>query len=137
MTNNAGTKEAAKKLAGILRNKKRAVILLHGDMGVGKTTFVSEVMRHLVPGVRTSSPTFALINQYAPNIFHADLYRIKDESELYNIGFFEILEGENIVFVEWGGILTNNEKRMTNDDCTLINVYFEVVNESERKVTFD
>jgi len=64
-------------------------------MGAGKTHYV----KSLYPCA--TSPTFTIINQYAENVFHADLYRIKDFSELGNTDFFEILEGDNIFFIEW------------------------------------
>ena len=62
---------------------------------------MSEIIKKLAPNVKPSSPTFNIVNQYAPNVYHADLYRIGDESELENIGFREILEGDNLVFIEW------------------------------------
>lgn len=75
--------------------KAPTLILLHGQMGAGKTHYV----KSLYP--QATSPTFNIINQYADNVFHADLYRIKDVSELYNTDFFEILNGNNIFFIEW------------------------------------
>ena len=70
-------------------------------MGSGKTTFVREYAKQFIPSAHVTSPTFTIINQYADNIFHADLYRIRDVQELYNTDFFEILNGENIFFIEW------------------------------------
>lgn len=102
--------KSGKAFANELRNKKRALVLLHGDIGAGKTTFVCAVVRELLSNASPSSPTFNIINQYADNIYHVDLYRIKDESELYNIGFFEILDGNNIVFIEWPGKVQINYK---------------------------
>jgi tRNA threonylcarbamoyl adenosine modification protein YjeE len=75
------------------------IILLQGEMGAGKTYFVQK----FVSGA--TSPTFTIINQYADNIFHADLYRIKSQSELVNTDFFEILkkcdDDKSLFFIEW------------------------------------
>jgi len=108
------------------------VILLHGEMGAGKTTYVINEMKKLCPDANVTSPTFTIINQYAPNIFHADLYRIKDMSELYNTDFFEILYGENIFYIEWP---YNNVDKAIYEKCKNIkNVHIEVVSENKRKI---
>jgi tRNA threonylcarbamoyladenosine biosynthesis protein TsaE len=56
-----------------------------------------------------SSPTFSIINEYSTNkdetIYHIDLYRIEDISELDNIGFFEYLESGKTCLIEWGEII--------------------------------
>ena len=95
------TIKVAKDFAKVLRGKKRAIVLLNGEMGVGKTTFVCNVVRLLKEDVKPSSPTFSIINQYAGNLFHVDLYRVDDICELENTDFFEIIYGDNIVFIEW------------------------------------
>jgi tRNA threonylcarbamoyladenosine biosynthesis protein TsaE len=83
-----------------IREHKPFVVLLHGELGSGKTTFVAKTLRKIMPRVRVTSPSFTIINSYAPTVFHVDLYRIKDEKELHNTDFFEILHGDNIVFIE-------------------------------------
>ena len=71
-------------------------------MGAGKTHYVKQEIKKLLGRDIASSPTFSIINQYADNIFHADLYRIGDQSELENIGFFEILrDPKNTFYIEW------------------------------------
>jgi len=69
-------------------------------MGAGKTTFVCEVMKLVAPSVRANSPTFAIVNEYTPRIFHVDLYRTC-EDEFDNLGLEEIILGQNVVFIEW------------------------------------
>jgi tRNA threonylcarbamoyladenosine biosynthesis protein TsaE len=70
-------------------------------MGAGKTTFIREVVRGL--GVRTpaTSPTFSIINKYGEGVYHIDLYRVESVDELLNTDFYEILSGDNFVFIEW------------------------------------
>lgn len=73
-------------------------------MGAGKTTFTRELMKVLGSKDEISSPTYALVNEYQANsgkIYHFDLFRIKDEAELENLGFQEYLENGNLSIVEW------------------------------------
>jgi len=81
--------------------------LLSGAMGAGKTTLVGEIVRILCPTALPASPTFTMINQYADNIFHADLYRLWEnenqtlESAMQSIGLEDLMVDGNYVFVEW------------------------------------
>lgn len=81
------------------------VVLLHGDLGAGKTTLTKGIARAL--GVRdtVSSPSFALVNEYALPLlplFHLDLYRLDDPADLESIGFTELTSTEDgIAIVEW------------------------------------
>lgn len=81
------------------------VVLLHGDLGTGKTTMTKGIARAL--GVRdtVSSPSFALVNEYALPLlplFHLDLYRLDDPADLESIGFTELTSTEDaIAIVEW------------------------------------
>ena len=107
--------EAAKNfLAGIGDSKKFA---LYGEMGVGKTTFVNELMQQMGVEDHTSSPTFSIINEYFSvnygTIFHFDFYRIKDELEALDIGVEEIFEGNDFCFIEWPEKIEN----LLPDNC--------------------
>lgn len=78
---------------------------LSGGLGAGKTAFVRGVARGVsVPSdALVSSPTFAIVNAYRGGkvpVFHADLYRVKDAEELYDMGFYDLL-GEGALLVEW------------------------------------
>lgn len=82
-------------------------MLFDAPMGAGKTTFISFVIKFLNPEAVVSSPTFAIINKYADNIFHADLYRV-DSAGIENTGLFDIIADENnFVFVEWADKFEN------------------------------
>lgn len=79
-------------------------ILFYGEMGAGKTTLIKELVKLLGSNDEVSSPTFALINLYRTNkedIIHFDLFRLKDETELYNIGALDYIESNNICLIEW------------------------------------
>ena len=80
------------------------VVALYGGLGMGKTAFV----RGLAAGLgldeeQVSSPTFALVNEYrgAVTLCHFDMYRIDGEDDLCATGFFDYLDGRNILAIEW------------------------------------
>ena len=80
------------------------IVLLDGDLGAGKTVFVKGVTDYFSGGSAIAiSPTFMIVNVYEtnPEIYHFDLYRIEDVSELDAIGAEEYLFGNGISFVEW------------------------------------
>ncbi len=102
------TKKLGQELAKeILKRKGEAafVVFLDGDLGTGKTTLVKEIIFALGVKEKVKSPTFTIIEPYElnnENIYHVDLYRIIDPSELEIIGLREYLNESNaIIFIEW------------------------------------
>ena len=102
------TKKLGQELAKeILKRKGEAsfVVFLDGDLGTGKTTLVKEIIFALGVKEKVKSPTFTIIEPYElnnGNIYHVDLYRIIDPSELEIIGLREYLNESNaIIFIEW------------------------------------
>ena len=98
--------EQTKKIAAEFADSISAgdIVLLNGDLGAGKTVFVKGVAEKMSNGsVVANSPTFLILNIYdtTPKIYHFDLYRIKDVSELDAIGAEEYFYGDGICFVEW------------------------------------
>ncbi len=98
--------EFAKDLAKSL--KVGDCLALIGDLGTGKTTISQMVGKAL--GVKSAmpSPTFALMNEYdldKGKLIHSDVYRLADEEELYEIGFEEYFNDENIIIVEWADLI--------------------------------
>ena len=102
------TKKLGQELAKeILKRKGEAafVVFLDGDLGTGKTTLVKEIIFALGVKEKVKSPTFTIIEPYElnnENIYHVDLYRIIDPTELEIIGRREYLnESKAIIFIEW------------------------------------
>ena len=102
------TKKLGQELAKeILKRKGEAafVVFLDGDLGTGKTTLVKEIIFALGVKEKVKSPTFTIIEPYElnnENIYHVDLYRIIDPTELEIIGLREYLnESKTIIFIEW------------------------------------
>lgn len=84
--------------------KKTPVALVSGDMGAGKTTLISRLVKALGALQTASSPTFSIVNEYLypeGKIFHFDLYRIASEAELHAIGFDDYLFSGEICLIEW------------------------------------
>ena len=102
------TKKLGQELAKeILKREGEAafVVFLDGDLGTGKTTLVKEIIFALGVKEKVKSPTFTIIEPYElnnENIYHVDLYRIIDPTELEIIGLREYLNESNaIIFIEW------------------------------------
>jgi len=119
------------KKLGILL-KPGDLILLYGDLGSGKTTFVKGLAESLEvnPDLYITSPSFSLINVYEGKytIYHVDLYRL-DILEVEDLGLWEYLN-EGVVVIEWADRL----KMTLKDDY--IEVFFEFLDYLKRKITF-
>ena len=89
-------------LAGKLPS--RAVVLLIGNLGAGKTTLAKGIVKGLGAAriEDVSSPTFTLIHEYGPKVYHVDLYRLDEEREVETLGLEEIFEKDAVVLIEWG-----------------------------------
>lgn len=98
-----GTVKLAAKVAQRIR--EGTIVCLEGSLGAGKTLFVQSMARTLGVQGEVTSPTFNLMNIYEGfcPIVHFDLYRLQNEDELEEIGFYEYTDfPEGIVFIEWG-----------------------------------
>ncbi|NIJ46037.1 tRNA threonylcarbamoyladenosine biosynthesis protein TsaE [Wenyingzhuangia heitensis] len=88
----------------IIEHTKSKTILFYATMGTGKTTLIKELASQLGCNI-SSSPTFALVNEYetAQNqiLYHFDFYRIEDENEAYDMGIEEYLYNNQWAFIEW------------------------------------
>ena len=87
-----------------------SVWFLKGDLGAGKTTFVSHMCKLLESGSAVSSPTFTLINHYQADvpIIHVDLYRVKTKDDFYGLDFERYCSKGAALFIEWPDIIPNH-----------------------------
>ena len=110
----AETEEAGERLGGRLRSGD--VVLLTGELGAGKTTFVRGVARGTGSHAPVASPTFQLVRVYPGRVqlAHVDLYRVEKNTELRDLGLEE-LAGQGAVVVEWG-------ERLEVDGAALIQI---------------
>jgi len=89
----------------VLAQNLKNIILFHGAMGTGKTTFIKAIARQLGVNEMTSSPTFSLVNEYTTNddktLYHFDLYRLNSEEEAYDMGIDEYFYSGSLCLIEW------------------------------------
>ncbi len=102
--------QAAKEFLSYCETGQR-VFVFYGEMGVGKTTFIKAVCAQLGVSDMVSSPTYALVNEYIGEnvqVFHLDLYRLKNIQEALDIGIEEYLYDlapSTYCFIEWPQII--------------------------------
>ena len=102
------TIEYAKKLGSSLRGGE--VIAYFGGLGMGKTTFTSGLCEGYGINAEVSSPTFALVNEYGNNnkkLYHFDMYRISGFEDLCSTGFFDYLDTNAVLAIEWSENIEN------------------------------
>lgn len=100
---------------------------LIGELGAGKTEFARAFIQALAGDVTVASPTYNIVQTYDPSIYHFDLYRIEDESELEEIGLEEALE-VGICLIEWPQIAQD----LLPENAKWIEI--EILDEGERKI---
>lgn len=85
------------------------VYTLVGDLGVGKTVFTQGLAEGLGIGESVSSPTFTIVQVYEEGrlpLYHFDVYRIGDVSEMDEIGYEDYFYGEGVCLIEWADLIT-------------------------------
>jgi tRNA threonylcarbamoyladenosine biosynthesis protein TsaE len=101
-----------------------SVLALHGDLGSGKTCFVTGIARAINITEPITSPTFTMINEYNDGtlpLCHMDLYRIQDPDELFSLGLDDYLEYSGITILEWA------ERAGDLLPAQTIHIHFEVM----------
>ena len=95
--------EIARQL--ISKSKPHTFFALYGEMGAGKTTLIKSLCKQLGVDEMVSSPTFSIMNEYmsynGKSIYHFDFYRIKSETEAFDMGYENYFYTTNYCFVEW------------------------------------
>lgn len=110
------------------------VVALFGEMGAGKTAFVRGLARGMGYEGEVSSPTFALVHEYPARsmLYHFDMYRIDTWDDLYSTGFFDYLESDGVLVIEW----SENIENCLPDNCLRIRIS-KNNNENERIITLE
>lgn len=121
---------------------------LFGDLGAGKTALTRGIVSVIAPGAQVCSPTYAIVNEYYPEItpeapgkfghnhelrpvFHFDMYRIEDEDSLESIGFYDYEERGGFIITEWSeNILDSLPERY-------FKVKLDKISDNERKITVE
>lgn len=97
----ADTLQFAGRLSGML--EAGDCVLLHGDLGAGKSVFARGVARGMGVAGAMPSPTFTLMIPYEGDkkLYHFDLYRLNDPDEFYAAGLDEFVGGDGVALIEW------------------------------------
>lgn len=114
------------------------VVAFYGDLGAGKTEFIRGICTNYNVKELVTSPTFTIMNQYSGEynndeikIFHIDLYRIKNQNELEEIGFDDcIYSKSSIKLIEWA---EKAEERLGNLSYE-VNIKLDENEDSKRKI---
>ena len=112
--------QSAKEFVKLMQDKK--IVAFYGEMGAGKTTLIKAVCRELGVSDIVCSPSFALVYEYNTNenekIYHFDLYRINDPSELFDLGYEDYFYGGYKCFIEW----PEKAEHLLPEDCMRVNI---------------
>lgn len=134
------------------------IFCFYGELGAGKTTLIKELCRQLGVADAGSSPTFSLVNEYHPSprspqkgegqseipdrattsplgrtggvIYHFDLYRLKSESEIYDLGYEDYIFSNSYCFIEW----PEKIEKLLPENVVVIRIE---VKDSERLITME
>ena len=133
--NTEQTQKFAEEVATKL--KPGNIVALYGDLGAGKTTFVSMGSKALGFSDRVQSPTFVISRIYGGGgssseikyIHHLDLYRMQDSGDVRDLGMEDYLnQPDSVTFIEWPEVA---EKYLPEKS---VRIFFETLSENERKI---
>lgn len=112
-------KELPKIAKKILDSKTSKIFLFYGEMGVGKTTLIKEIVKQLGVEEISGSPSFSIVNEYKgkdDTIYHFDFYRINNLEEAYDIGLEDYLYSGDYCLIEWPEKI---KELLPEDTCTI------------------
>ena len=101
------TERAGAELALICSQNNERFVAMYGDLGAGKTAFVRGIASELASGAPVTSPTYSIVNEYAPSgaekptLFHFDMYRVSDWDDLDSIDFDSYFTRDALIVTEW------------------------------------
>ncbi len=110
------------------------VIAMRGDLGAGKTCFTSGFARGLGYKGDVNSPTFAIVNEYRGgrlDLIHFDMYRVSGWDDLYSTGYFEYLEENGVMIIEWSENIASALPENT------VTVTVKTLGENSREITVE
>lgn len=117
-------KDWQKVVDEILPKLQHNILLLKGNLGAGKTTFTQFLLKNLGSSDEVSSPTYAIVNEYHTpkgNVFHFDLYRMKNIYEVYDIGMEEYLYNAFLCIIEWPEIYEEELAELLHHEISIEN----------------
>ena len=94
----------------ILKNVQSKTLLFYGEMGTGKTTLISSIVKAMGGTDSASSPTFSIVNEYKvieDTVYHFDFYRLKNQYEALDMGIEDYFCSGSWNFIEWPEKIVN------------------------------
>jgi tRNA threonylcarbamoyladenosine biosynthesis protein TsaE len=127
------TREVGEAIASLLR--ARDAVVLTGELGAGKTTFVQGVARGLGIETQVSSPTFTLVKEYSGilELAHVDVYRLDRIQDVVDLGLDELGGGDDVLMVEWGDTI---EELLPDERLRVEFTTEEAIGEEARAIVF-
>lgn len=125
--------------------KNKAVLLLYGELGSGKTAFTKRFGKIIGVKEKITSPTFVIKKMYKIKnkpyqMAHFDLYRMNNLDELNEIGFYEVIIGNNIALIEWPDKIKNLDSKIKKhfSQVKIIKIsFFHTDDQYKRKIVID
>ena len=110
------------------------IVFFKGGLGMGKTAFTQGLCDGLGINATVTSPTFAIVNEFhhrPVSLYHFDMYRIENEDQLFNTGFYDYLDSDGVLAIEW----SENIEGFFNEPT--VTVTFEKLGETDRKIKIE
>lgn len=125
------TEEIGKKLGKLVRPGD--VLCLVGDLGTGKTTFTKALAKGLEIEDDVTSPTFTIVQEYEGRIplYHFDVYRIEDVSEMEDLPYEEYFYGDGVCVIEWAEMI---QEILPKD---YMKIQIQYLKDQRRKICFE
>ena len=126
-----GLERGAAEFAAALGGRRH--LAFHGEMGAGKTTFISALCRVLGMEDEVTSPTFSIVNEYqgaGKRVYHFDFYRIETPEETLDLGLDDYFDSGDLCLMEWPEYIAD----FLPDDVT--DVYISVEEDGSRLIRF-
>ncbi len=101
-----------------------AAVILSGEVGVGKTTFIKAFINQVETHAKTFSPTYSVVNEVGHSV-HADFYRLNSEEEVLHLELPMYLEEAEYFFIEWGKEYIKQLYREVPEDFSFYELLFE------------
>lgn len=124
-----GLKDVAKEIISSLEDHN--IVAFCASMGAGKTTVISAIMEQLGSKDTVTSPTFALVNQYATAegdaVYHFDFYRINRIEEVFDMGYEEYFYSGDLCLIEWPELIAD----LLPEEAMIVRI--EILSPTERR----
>lgn len=111
-----------------------SVVCLYGELGAGKTVFVKGMASALgIPGRDVTSASFTIIAEYGstPPLYHADLYRLEDGTDMEELGLYDYMDADGITVIEWA------ERLPEDETAGAVKVRINIVSEDAREIIIE